>query len=174
MTIQKKQLLDALKLAMPGIETGTATLQGSDAFVFHNGNIFSYNDSISVSVPLSQAGLVEENLEGAVKAEEFFKVIGKFQGDQISFVANEGSWILKSGKDCRACRKYCKGVFTAGGICRTGKFRNHSDCRCCTDKFCDQPAVCCCKYRAFQFGKSATACGWQVSNTYKYYASKYL
>ena len=98
MTIQKKQLLDALKLAMPGIETGTATLQGSDAFVFHNGNIFSYNDSISVSVPLSQAGLVEENLEGAVKAEEFFKVIGKFPGDEISFVANEGSWILKSGK----------------------------------------------------------------------------
>ena len=98
MTIQKKQLLDALKLAMPGIETGNATLQGSDAFVFHNGNIFSYNDSISVSVPLSQAGLVEENLEGAVKAEEFFKVIGKFPGDEISFVANEGSWILKSGK----------------------------------------------------------------------------
>lgn len=98
MTIQKKQLLEALKCAMPGIETGTATLQGADSFVFHNGNIFSYNDSISVSVPLSQAGLVEENLEGAVKAEEFFKIVSKLPGEEISFVANEEKWILKSGK----------------------------------------------------------------------------
>lgn len=98
MTIQKKQLLEALKCAMPGIETGTATLQGADSFVFHNGNIFSYNDSISVSVPLSQAGLVEENLEGAVKAEEFFKIVSKLPSEEISFVVNEGSCILKSGK----------------------------------------------------------------------------
>lgn len=98
MTIQKNKLLESLKLAMPGIETGNTVLQGSDSFVFHNGKIFSYNDSISVSVPIEQAGMIEEEIEGAVRAEEFFKIISKFPGEEISFVTSEGSWILKCGK----------------------------------------------------------------------------
>lgn len=99
MTIQKKDLLNSLKMAMPGIESGTATLQGADSFVFHDGRIFSYNDSISVSIPLSSAGLVEDNIEGAVKADEFYKVISKFAGEEINFAVNENkSWVLKCGK----------------------------------------------------------------------------
>lgn len=99
MTIQKKLLLDALKSVMPGIETGNAVLQGADSFVFHNGKIFSYNDSISVAVPISNAGLIEESVEGAVKANEFFTIISKFPGEEISFVVTENdTWILKCGK----------------------------------------------------------------------------
>lgn len=98
MTIQKSKLLESLKLAMPGIETGSAVLQGADSFVFHNGKIFSYNDSISVSVPLEQAGMIEEEVEGVVRAEEFFKIISKLPSDEISFVMSDGSWILKCGK----------------------------------------------------------------------------
>ena len=99
MIIQKKQLVESLKACMPGIETGNAVLQGSDAFVFHDGKIFSYNDSISVTVPIEQASMIEENLEGAVKAEEFFKIISKFPSDEINFaVSPNNSWILKSGK----------------------------------------------------------------------------
>lgn len=99
MTISRKELLESLKRAMPAIETGTPTLQGADAFVFHDGKIFSYNDSIAVFVPLAITGLVDENVEGAVHADEFFKVISKFSGDEINFAVTENNtWILKCGK----------------------------------------------------------------------------
>ena len=99
MTIDRKQLLESLKFAMPGIETGTVTLQGADTFIFYNGKIYTYNDSVSVCVPIIQSGLLEENIEGAVKAEEFFKIISKLPNDEINFLVTENkSWILKSGK----------------------------------------------------------------------------
>lgn len=98
MTIQKKQLLESLKKCMPGIETGNAVLQGADSFVFHNGKIFTYNDVISVSVPIEQTGLVEETVEGAVKAKEFYSIIEKFPSDEIEFVVKEKVWLLKCGR----------------------------------------------------------------------------
>lgn len=99
MTIQKKQLVESLKACMPGIESGSAVLQGADSFVFHDGKIFSYNDAISVTVPITQEGLLEEGIEGCVKAEEFFKVVSKFPADEIKFTVTEkGSWLLKCGK----------------------------------------------------------------------------
>lgn len=98
MTIQKKQLLESLKKCMPGIETGNAVLQGADSFVFHNGKIFTYNDVISVSVPIEQTGLVEETVEGAVKAKEFYSIIEKFPSDEIEFVVKEKGWLLKCGR----------------------------------------------------------------------------
>lgn len=99
MTISRKILLENLKKAMPGIETGNAVLQGADAFLFHNGKIFTYNDSIAVSIPLEIEGLVDESVEGAVHADEFFKILSKFSGDEINFVVTEnGTWVLKCGK----------------------------------------------------------------------------
>ena len=97
MTVSKKQLLNSLKLAMPGIESGNVVLQGSDTFIFHNGRIFSYNDSIAVSIPIEQSGLVEENIEGAIKADEFFKVLSKLPNDEITLELDDNV-IIKSGK----------------------------------------------------------------------------
>lgn len=98
MIVQKKALMESLKMAMPGIETGNSTLSGADAFIFHSGRIYSYNDLISVAVPIEQAGLVEESIEGAVHADEFFKVISKFPSDEIEFEVAEKKWVLKNGK----------------------------------------------------------------------------
>lgn len=99
MTISRKELLESLKRAMPAIETGTPTLQGADSFVFHDGKIFSYNDSIAVYIPLAITGLVDEGIEGAVHADEFFKVISKFSADEINFaVTGNNTWMLKCGK----------------------------------------------------------------------------
>lgn len=99
MIIKKKELLESLKMCMPGIETGSAVLQGADSFVFHKGKIYSYNDVISVCVPITQEGLLEEKIEGCVKAEEFFKIITKFPSDEIKFTVTEkGSWLLECGK----------------------------------------------------------------------------
>lgn len=99
MNISRKILLESLKKAMPGIESGNQTVQGADAFVFHDGKIFTYNDSIAVSIPLDIEGLINEGIEGAVHADEFFKIISKFSSDELSFVVTEdNSWLLKCGK----------------------------------------------------------------------------
>ena len=99
MTISRKVLLDSLKKAMPGIENGNQTLQGADSFIFHDGKIFTYNDSIAVSIPLEIEGLVDEGIEGAVHADEFFKILSKLSADEINFTIGEnGSWLLKCGK----------------------------------------------------------------------------
>ena len=98
MVINRKELLENLKMAMPGIETGTAKLQGADTFVFKDGKIFTYNDTISVSVPINQTDLIEENIEGAVSAEEFYNIISKLPVEEIKFAVGENgkSWILKA------------------------------------------------------------------------------
>lgn len=99
MTISRKVILEILKKAKPGIETGNAVLQGADAFVFHDGKVFTYNDSIAVSIPLNVEGLMGEGVEGAVHADEFFKIISRFSSDELNFVMSEdGNWIIKCGR----------------------------------------------------------------------------
>ena len=99
MVIQKKELLEILKASMPGVENGSAVLEGSDTFAFHDGKVFTYNDSISVMIPIKNDSLLEEKLEGCVKAEEFFKVVNKLPADEIKFtVTDKNTWLLKCGK----------------------------------------------------------------------------
>lgn len=98
MTIQKKDLLKKLGLCMSGIEKGNPILQGADSFIFYKDRIFAYNDMISVSVPIENTEMLVKNLEGAVRAEEFFKIINKIPNDEIIFEANDKTWVLKSGR----------------------------------------------------------------------------
>ena len=98
MDVKRSELLNALKLCLPGIESGTAVLEGADLFIFMNGNVHSYNDIISVTVPIKSEGLLDEGIEGAVRAEEFYSIINKLPGDVIQFKAEAEKWILKSGK----------------------------------------------------------------------------
>ena len=99
MTIQKKNLLKKLGLCMSGIEKGNPILQGADSFIFYKDRIFAYNDMISVSVPIENTEMLSENLEGAVRAEEFFKIINKMPNEEIQFeVSDKNTWVLKSGK----------------------------------------------------------------------------
>jgi hypothetical protein len=98
MNVKRTELLKALKQCLPGIENGNSVLEGADLFIFKNGFVHSYNDVISVSVPVKSEGLLEEGIEGAVRAEEFYGIINKFGGDMIEFAVGTGKWILKSGK----------------------------------------------------------------------------
>lgn len=99
MTIQKTELLKKLGLCMSGIEKGNPILQGADSFIFYKDRIFAYNDMISVSVPIENTEMLSENLEGAVRAEEFFKIINKMPNEEIQFeISDKNSWVLKSGK----------------------------------------------------------------------------
>lgn len=99
MTLMRKVLLDSLRLAMPGIDTGNVVLQGSDSFVFHDGKLFTYNDLVAVLVPMDSIGLVDDDIEGAVHAKELYNVVSKFTSEEITLsVKDESSWEIKCGR----------------------------------------------------------------------------
>ena len=98
MNVKRTELLKALKQCLPGIESGTAVLEGADYFIFNDGYVHSYNDVMSVSVPVKSEGLLDASIKGAVRAEEFFAIINKFNGELIEFTAEKEKWVLKSGK----------------------------------------------------------------------------
>jgi len=111
MNVKRTELLKALKQCLPGIENGNKVLEGADLFIFSKGFVHSYNDVISVSVPVKSEGLLDEGVEGAVRAEEFYGIINKFNGDLIEFTVEKDKWILKSGK-ARAELVLMSGDFT--------------------------------------------------------------
>lgn len=96
MNVKRKDLQIALQRCLPGVETGNALLSGADSFIFKDGMIHSYNDNISVSVPFVVPE-EEIQLEGAVKAKEFYAIVSKLPSDDIKIAINDGVWNMKSG-----------------------------------------------------------------------------
>lgn len=94
MKLNRILVLDAMKKCLPGVETGSSIIEGTDTFVFGNGAIHSYNDSISVSTLLS----TPEPLSGCVKSSEFFKLLSKISGDEVEIEFTEESWNISAGK----------------------------------------------------------------------------
>ena len=94
MKVSKALLLEALKKCMPGVDNGNALLEGADAVVMEDGWIHSFNDSISISVPVPElAGLI-----GAVRAKEFYTVISKLSAVEIDITSGEKSLTISGGK----------------------------------------------------------------------------
>lgn len=93
-----KILTSDLKMALEIVKPGLSNKEIRDqftSFAFTGGNVVTYNDEISVSHPL--AGL-EEDFEGAVKAEEIYKLVSKMKTEEVELTANESELILTSGK----------------------------------------------------------------------------
>jgi hypothetical protein len=98
MDIRRTELLKALKQCLPGIESRDILMQGADLFVFTGGFIYSYNNAISVRVPIESEGLIEAHVEGAVKAQELYDIVNKLTGDSVTFTVKKKSWVLESGR----------------------------------------------------------------------------
>jgi hypothetical protein len=96
MIIKRSKLLKALKLAMPGIETGNVTMEGADTFIFNKHFLQSYNGNIAVSVPFQIKNKKDEPVVGAVNAKDFYNVISKFKDDKIRIIPKSNVWIAKS------------------------------------------------------------------------------
>jgi hypothetical protein len=93
MKIIKKDLLNVLQKCLPGVGDGDIILQGVDTFVFEEGKVYSYNDKISISVEL---GDDMKDIEGVVKADEFFKLISKLpDSEELSMEIEKDKWIIK-------------------------------------------------------------------------------
>ena len=90
MIIQRKKFLEILSDSMVGVG------KQNDFFVFHNGNLISRKDNLTVSIPIKD--VVDEVLEGCVKASELFSIFQKLKTDEVKISTSDNSWIFKSGK----------------------------------------------------------------------------
>lgn len=91
MKINRKEMISHLSKVMPGVETGASILEGADTFEFTEDGIFTYNDSIAVSVPVN-TGIV-----GAVKSKEFFNLLCKLKDDEFTLIQKKETLIIKCG-----------------------------------------------------------------------------
>lgn len=106
MIIKKTMLLEALKAVMPGVDKGSGLIEGADTFVFLSGAVHTYNDSVSVSVPLPGA----EELVGSVKSKEFFALVSRLASEDIELEVLDGKWSLKAGRTKGTITLYQAGV----------------------------------------------------------------
>ena len=94
MKVNRLHLIQDMNKVLPGIATGTVTIENSDTVVFNNGHIYSYNSSISVDVAES----TPSGLKGVVKGIDFYNCISKLVSEEIEVDATEREWIIKDGK----------------------------------------------------------------------------
>ena len=97
MNIERKEFLQALKRALPGVEAGNVILEGADTFIFADGYIHSYNDNISVSVPFPIVNKKGETVSGALKAKDFYDLINRLSGTTLNLFPKESAWVVKAG-----------------------------------------------------------------------------
>ena len=86
------QLLEALEFVFKGI-TAKELFEQSASFVFSGGRIYSYNDEVSMSYPL-----LDCDIEGAVKGEEFYKLISRLSKDKLEVETTENVLTIKCGR----------------------------------------------------------------------------
>lgn len=91
MKIKRKSILDALRAVQPGVAS-KESIQQSASFVFDDGRVFSYNDEISVSVPLVTG------LTGSVPAKEFQAFISKLKVEDIDIKSEGNELLIVAGK----------------------------------------------------------------------------
>jgi len=117
MKISKKNLQEALNIVKPGLSSKEVVEQ-STSFAFMGDRVITYNDEVSISHPIE--GL---ELEGAIHAEELYKMLGKLKKDEIDLSLTEEEIIIKSGKTKAGLRLQSEIRLPLEEIGETGKWK---------------------------------------------------
>jgi hypothetical protein len=92
MKINKSELLKALEIVKPGL-ANKEIIEQSTSFAFINGKVITFNDEICLSHPIAQL-----NIEGAIKAEEFYKLLSKVKKEEMEIDLIKNEIIISCGK----------------------------------------------------------------------------
>jgi DNA polymerase III sliding clamp (beta) subunit (PCNA family) len=93
MKIKRLELLEALEIVRPGLATGKEVIEQSSSFAFRGGRVITYNDEISIAHKIE--GM---DLEGAIKAEELYQLLGKIKAEEISIATTDNELRIKAGR----------------------------------------------------------------------------
>lgn len=92
--MQKQDLINALEIVRPGLASKEMITQ-TTSFAFIEGKVVTFNDEISVSHP------IDLGIEGAIKADELYKLLSKMEDDKIELIT-KGSELLIKAKRAKA------------------------------------------------------------------------
>lgn len=87
MLINRKLLLDTLAFVRSGL-AAREILEQTCSFIFMDGRVVTYNDEVSVSMPLPL------NIKGAVQSKEFYALLAKATGMDIDISVVDGQLVL--------------------------------------------------------------------------------
>lgn len=93
-TIKKQGLVDALTKVKPGI-ANKEIIEQSSHFIFEENRIWTYNDQIAISHEF------KSHLTGAVKADEFYKLLNKLEDENLEISVENDKFIIQ-GKSIKA------------------------------------------------------------------------
>ena len=96
MKLNKTDLQRALETVKPGL-ANKEMIEHSTSFAFIGGRVVTYNDEISLSHPVE--GL---EIEGAIHAEELYKLLSKLKKDEIEIVVEGNQILLKASSRSNA------------------------------------------------------------------------
>jgi len=92
MKINRQELLDTLSLIKPGLANNEMVEQATH-FIFEAGEIYTYNDQITISHQL------ETGLDGiAIAANAFYRLLEKLKEPELDCVIKDNQLVIKSGK----------------------------------------------------------------------------
>lgn len=115
--INRAELQAALELVRPGL-ANKETIEQATSFAFMSGRVVTYNDEISVSHPVD--GL---DIDGAIQAEELYKLLSKMKGEIIEIEVNGGEVLITSGKSKAGLTMSEEVTLPLEEIGETGKFK---------------------------------------------------
>jgi DNA polymerase III sliding clamp (beta) subunit (PCNA family) len=92
--LNRQSFIDALSKVKPGL-ANKEIVEQSTHFIFDNDKVWTYNDQITIMQNF------QSGLKGAVKADNFFKLLNKIPDEEISMSSEEGK-IKISGKKIKA------------------------------------------------------------------------
>lgn len=87
--MKRKELIDALKVVLSGVDQKNVLLEGSDSFVFDVDWIKTFNDSLSVSYPF------KSGIKCMAKADILYKTLNKMNEDDITVEIKDDLLIVK-------------------------------------------------------------------------------
>jgi len=89
--IQRQALVNALGLLRPGL-SNNAIIETGVCFNFHGDRIVTFGGNISVQIPF------ETGIQGAVRAEDLYKLLDKISADEIELTQAESEIKVRAGK----------------------------------------------------------------------------
>lgn len=97
MQVNRLKLISDLLLAMPGVETGRPSAQGSDTAVIRDGKIITFNSLVSVIVPAPELA----GITAVVKAAKFLQILQKMVGETLEITV-QGTVLMVSNETTEA------------------------------------------------------------------------
>lgn len=92
-SIEKANLIAALKKVMPGVEKGATVIDGADQLLFTGASVSSYNGEIAVSAPCDT-----QNVSFSVKGADFYNLVSRMSDVMISLEIVDNKVKLKAGR----------------------------------------------------------------------------